>query len=596
MALYQYATKELSISNAKKFLHLLNAEEDTSTTKNSVILYAAIGRSTEWSNDPTRDEVQDNIQQLQYDTKRRFIGAKKINNSDVSHVAPRYDWTTGTVYAMYRDTDEDMYDRQYYVITDQNNVYKCLYNNKGGTSTVKPTGFSTLAFTTSDSYMWKYMYTVDVNDADKFLTTGFIPVKTLTSSSGTQEQDRQIAVQNAAVNGEIQVVETVNAGSGYHGVANGAVVAGGKFSLQISNPAQNPPSSDPGFYNGGSVYILSGTGAGQLRRITKYETSGSTRTLTVNTAFSTVCNTDSRFIISPTVTIIGDGRGAKAYSSINANTGALTGITVIDRGSMYTRASVVITSNTSHGSGATANAYISPIGGHGSDPIGELYADRVMLNVKLQDPEGNYRTGAGYFPSNTDFRTINIIKDPVLKVNSNNVLQATETVANTSNSPSTLRYTTKLTASYSSMNGSTPVNELSVGDIISNERVLNRAKSGALEFVTDLGQTARNTNALSNAVKAANGDIVFISDDPAQSDNSYYNFYINNVDSYSSYAAFQVNDNLIASDSETVVATVTDINGPEANTFSGEILYTEHVEPVSRVPSQIEDIKIILDF
>jgi len=146
------------------------------------------------------------------------------------------------------------------------------------------------------------------------------------------------------------------------------------------------------------------------------------------------------------------------------------------------------------------------------------------------------------------------------------------------------------------MNSDTPINPFSVGDIISNERVLNRAKSGALEFVTDLGSTARNTNALSNAVKAANGDIVFISDDPAQSDTSYYNFYINNVDSYSSYAAFQVNDNLIASDSETNIATVTSMSGPEANTFSGEILYTEHVEPVSRTPSQIEDIKIILDF
>jgi len=594
MATYKYATKELSINNAKKFLHLLNAAEDTSTTKNSVILYTAIGRSTEWSNDPTKDEVQDNIQSLDYDTKRRFIGAKKIKNADVSHVAPRYNWTTGTVYSMYRDTDEDIYDRQYYVITDQNNVYKCLYNNKGAASTVKPTGFSTLAFTTSDSYTWKYMFTVDVNDADKFLTTGFIPVKNLTSSSGTEEDDRQLAVQNAAVNGSIEIIETVNVGSGYHAVANGAVDAGGKFTLSLTGSGDNPPSSIDDFYNGSTVYIKSGTGAGQLRRITNYV--GSTKTMTVNTAFATVCNTDSRVIVSPTVTIIGDGSGAKAYSSVNANTGSITGITVIDKGTFYTRAQALITANSVHGSGATANVYISPIGGHGSDPIGELYANRIMINTKLQDPEGNFRTGAGYFPSNTEFRTINILKDPILKVNSNNVLQATESIANTSNSPDTLRFTTKLTASYLSMNSDTPINPFSVGDIISNERVLNRAKSGALEFVTDLGSTARNTNALSNAVKAANGDIVFISDDPAQSDTSYYNFYINNVDSYSSYAAFQVNDNLIASDSETNIATVTSMSGPEANTFSGEILYTEHVEPVSRTPSQIEDIKIILDF
>jgi hypothetical protein len=438
------------------------------------------------------------------------------------------------------------------------------------------------------------MFTVSVDDADKFLTTNHLPVKKIGTSDGTAEEDRQVLVQNAAVNGSIEVVETVNAGSGYHIIDNGVIAAGGVNDIQLSTSGNTNPSPIDNYYNGDSVYIISGTGAGQLRRVIDYV--GATKIMTVNTAFTTVANTDSRVVVSPTVTIIGDGAGAKAYSRVDTSTGAISNVSVISVGTKYSRASVLVTSNTVHGSGATANVVISPIGGHGSDPITELYADKVMLNTKFIDPEGSVITGAGFIPSNTEFRTISVIKDPILKVNSNNIIQAVESIANTSNSPDTLRLTTRLTASYLQMSGGSPVNPLAVKDIITNERNLLRAKSGALEFVTELGGAGRETVALSNAVKAANADIVYLQDDPSQSDASYYHFYINNVESYGNYAPFQVDDNILKSTSETNVAQVTAIKGPEANTFSGEILYTEHVEPVTRSPEQIEDIKIILDF
>ena len=590
----KYATKDISINNAKAFLHSLNADEDGRSSKKSTILYMALGKNKPWAADPTPDAMTDNDQHLKFDMKRDWIGAKKIKDGDASHVIQRHDWVSGTIYSMYRDTDVDVYARAFYVLTDEFNVYKVLNNNKGVTSTTKPTGYSTLPFTTSDGYMWKYLFTISVDDADKFLTTNHLPVKKIGTSNGTAEEDRQVLVQNAAVNGSIEVVETVNAGSGYHIVDNGVIAAGGKNDIQLSTSGNTNPSPIDNYYNGDSVYIISGTGAGQLRRVINY--SGSTKTLTVNTAFTTVANTDSRVVVSPTVTIIGDGAGAKAYSRVDTSTGAISNVSVISVGSKYSRALALVSSNTVHGSGATANVVISPIGGHGSDPITELYADKVMLNTKFIDPEGSVITGAGFIPSNTEFRTISVVKDPILKVNSNNIIQAIESIANTSNSPDTLRLTTRLTASYLQMSGGSPVNPLAVKDIITNERNLLRAKSGALEFVTELGGAGRATVALSNAVKAANANIVYTQDDPSQSDASYYNFYINNVESYGNYNAFQIDDNILKSTSETNVAQVTAIKGPEANTFSGEILYTEHVEPVTRSPEQIEDIKIVLDF
>lgn len=591
--LYRYATKDLSINNAQAFVDALNAS-DGSSTKNSVILYAVMGNTTDWTNEPNPNFVEDTEQNLQYEQHRKFIGAKKIDVGSVSHVVPRYDWASGTVYSMYRDTDKSMFERQYYALTDQYNVYKCLYNNKGSASTVKPTGFSTLPFTTSDGYTWKYLYTISLGEADKFLTSVHMPVKNIVTPDASPEQTRQQAVQNAAVNGSIEIVETVNLGSGYHQVANAVVEIGGRNTLKISGAGDGGASPIQGFYNGSSVYISSGTGVGQLRRIVQW--SGATKTLTVNTAFATTPNTDSRVIISPTVTIIGDGSNAQAYSRVHPVTGAIANVSVISVGSQYTRAKAIISSNGIHGTGATANAIISPVGGHGSNPVRELSADKILLNVQFNGSEGVSATGAGYIPSNTEFRTLSILKDPVLKVDANNNHVTVESIANTSNSPSTLRFTTRATISYTSMDGNDPVNPLVTNDIITNERNRLAAELGTLEFVTTLGSVQRKADSLSNAIQGANAHIVYIREDETQSDASFYNVYLNSVQSYSNHVAFTKDDIILNSTSDTPVATVEAIQGPEANTFSGELLYTENIRAVSRTPEQIEDIKIILDF
>lgn len=597
--IYRYPTKELSINNAEAFIEDATIasgdfNDDTSTTKQSTILYVGIGRTEDWSNEPNPDVVQDNAQGLNYQTHREMFGAKKVGTNDICSVTTRHNWVSGTVYSMWRDTDQDMYDRAYYVLTDQLNVYVCLFNNKGVTSTVKPTGFSTLAFETSDGYVWKYLYTIPLGLANKFLTTSYMPVRKLTAADGTAEVDRQLLVQNAAVNGSIEIVETVNIGSGYQTVANGAVSAGGTFSLTLSSAAATGASTIDNFYNGSSVYVSDGTGSGQLRRIIDYV--GSTRTLTVNTAFATVCNTDSRVVISPTLTIVGDGSGAKAYCTVDTGVGSISGISVISRGSAFTTAKGYITANSIHGTGASANVIMTVPGGHGKNPVRELSSDKVMINVQLDDNLGVSVNGRGYIPSNTEFRSITVFKDPMLKVDASNAPIAVEKVANTSNAPSTLRMSTKLKVAYSQMSGSTPLNAFTVNDVITNKRLLDKAKSGALEFVTDLSSAVRNTNGLLNATRGANATVTFIRDAEDETDNSIYSVYINNVESYNGYAAFIDNDVILKSTGETEIATISNVQGPEANTYSGEILYTEHVQAVLRDPDQVEDIKIILDF
>jgi hypothetical protein len=587
MAVYRYATKDLSISTAKAFKHSL----ESSDIEDQAVYYVVLGKNGPFVNEPTPVNPDDNEKYLHYDAFRNFIGGKKVNTNDVSHIIERHDWVSGTVYQMYRHTSEDMYERNFYVMTNEYNVYKCLYNNKESASTVKPTGYSTLPFTTSDGYTWKYMYSVSLGEANKFMTAKYIPVKNILNSDGSGESDRQYGVQQAAVNGAIEVIETDNIGSNYLLVDNGVVEAGGRLSIRMSTTTTDLSPID-NIYNGSSVYIKAGTGAGQLRRIIDY--SGTTKTLTVNTAFVTTPNTDSLVVISPTVTIIGDGAGAKAYSLVNANTGAVSNVSIIDVGSGYSEAEVLITANAIHGTGATANAIISPVGGHGSDPIRELYGDKIMLNVQFGVNDGVSANGNGYIPSNTEFRSISVLKNPILKCDSNNNIVATESVANSSNSPSTLRFTSRLTISYTSTLEDRPDIEILPTDTLTTERMRLRAELGELEFVTELSPTVREAKSLSNALRGANCNVVYVREDETQ--NGLYTAYINNVQSYANYPPFVKDDVILKSDSEEKIATVEAIKGPEANTFSGEIVYTENVQVVERDPDQQEDIKIILDF
>lgn len=588
MATYSFGTKDLSVRSARAFLKAMSAS-DGRNTKNSYIIYAAIGKSSDWAQEPFPALVSDTDASLHYDVQKDFIGAKKVDAGSVSHVTDRYDWVSGTVYAMYKSSSDSMYSKTFFVLTDELNVYKCLFNNSAAASTVRPSGYSTLPFKTSDGYVWKYMYSISLGEAEKFLTASHMPVKTLLSPDTSPEQTRQAAVQNASVNGAIEIIETNSIGSGYAQVTGAQTLVGGKKSLQISGSGV---SAVQGFYNGSSVYISSGTGLGQLRRIEKYV--GATRTLTVNAAFTTTPNTDSQLIISPTVTIIGDGSSAQAYSKVNPTTGSLEEITVINVGSGYTKANVKITANTIHGSGGTANAILSPVGGHGNDPVRELGADRLCLNVKYNSSEGISANGNGYVPSNTSFRTISLLKDPILKVNSNNEHQTLESIANTSNSPTNLRLTTRATISYIS---ELPAEQrLQAKDIITNERNRLSAELGTLEFVTQLGRQQRKAKAMQNAVQGANAEVVYIRDDETQSDPTFFTMYLNNVNSYGPHIPFTKDDVVLEKSSNTALGTIELIKGPEANTCSGEVIYTENVQPVSRTPDQTEDIKIILDF
>ena len=90
----------------------------------------------------------------------------------------------------------------FYVITDEYNVYKCLDNNNGGKSTIKPIGTQVLPISLSDNYVWKYMFNVPIALRTKFLNDDYFPVVTALS-------------QQYYSNGGIEFVKIDSRGTGY---------------------------------------------------------------------------------------------------------------------------------------------------------------------------------------------------------------------------------------------------------------------------------------------------------------------------------------------------------------------------------------------
>ena len=134
---------------------------------------------------------------------------------------------------------------QFYVVTDEFNIYKCLDNNNNSISTAKPSEVSAEPFFTSDGYKWKFMGAIPISLRNKFLTTTQIPVTTsITNQFYSRGAIREVEVLDTGNNytyGSIVVQ-----GDGYledepYLVINYDVVSGGNAVYTTANVTIDPP-------------------------------------------------------------------------------------------------------------------------------------------------------------------------------------------------------------------------------------------------------------------------------------------------------------------------------------------------------------------
>lgn len=476
----------------------------------------------------------DSYQNIYYDIWRNMMSLKKVQVPDVSHVIPRYNWANNLYWTEYSDDNATLANNQFYCYTTDSNVYKCIDNNRDANSTVMPTGTGTSIINTADGYRWKYMYTVDGGQITKFRTADWIPVKTLTANDGSA----QWTVQQNAIssgNGAIFHVRVDANGHSYLHTTNTFTTVTNTTWMKLRSTA----SAIDGTYVGSGLFISEGAAAGQYRKIVKYW--GSNNTVVVNSAFSVTPNTSSRYVISPLVTIRGDSGGtttsrATAYVS-NTFAGQVRKITMINYGRSYSTANVTITANSTHGFGASAHAIISPLTGHGSDAVDELYGTAVMMNVRTTGSESNT------FTTNNDFRIIGLIANPLL---------ANGSVANSS----VIDQTTRIGV------------ELVGGDFIEDE-VITGTVSGAKARLVYFANTnnARTDGVLKVIRVTTNG----------------------------TGGSFQVGE-LVTGSNSGLTANVVSVTKPALKPYSGYLIYTENKDPVTRDLAQTEDYKLTITF
>lgn len=271
--------------------------------------YIGIGRSQDWDSSDTAPTPINS----QREARNLRLNLQSIKSAEsVSFVAPRYNWASGTIYSGWDDDVAGYPTNAYYVITDNNSVYICLKQGKDNTgatvtSTVQPTGSSTTSFKTADGYVWKFLYTLSAADASKYLSANYIPVKLqgLTDSNSPANDIEQLAIQNAAIPGQIGNIKITSGGTGYSSAPTVSIVGDGDSAQAFA------------VVSGGAVIDirLDSNGSGTI-----YHGSGYTRANVVLTGggYSTVAT--ARATLSPKLGFGGDPRDDLKSTAIMFNT------------------------------------------------------------------------------------------------------------------------------------------------------------------------------------------------------------------------------------------------------------------------------------
>ena len=181
-------------------------------------IYCFLSEVNTWPTE-TDPPVPEQSQKYIKDLYKNMFIAKRITSNEMSPVVERIDWRYGDVYDYYRD-DIDMFQkdpngtitRRFYVRNKFDQVFKCLWNNNGTTSTKEPyfepgTYSTNNVYQGTDGYKWKYMYTITYANKIKFLDDTWMPVPMSASVPN--------AVDTFAGAGSIDVINITNGGSGY---------------------------------------------------------------------------------------------------------------------------------------------------------------------------------------------------------------------------------------------------------------------------------------------------------------------------------------------------------------------------------------------
>ena len=333
--------------------------------------YYFLGKIEPWGDVDIPPETTSENYKSETDIRSNALYFKKIGSNDVSVMTKRFNWEFGKIYEKWND-EKVMYELPFYCITNDNIVYKCLDNNGGVASTVKPEDKSFSVFRTSDGYLWKYMYTVPTFKHARFSSDNYIPVqKSLTDSFYNK--------------GSIDQISITKSGSGYLdtamttiGVSTDTVTGSGASASIVTNSSGKIVGFSNivvgnNYTNGVNLTIVSETGFGA--EITANIINGSVSSFNIIHAGSGYIDNS---------TILFNVGGAVLIPSISNTTGSIEKITIVNGGIGYVSApTLTVYSVSGHGTGKYGN---TPI-------LTAIVHDGKIVEVAVSDPGVGYLNG-----------------------------------------------------------------------------------------------------------------------------------------------------------------------------------------------------------
>lgn len=297
---------------------------------------------------------------------------KLIDSNDAAIVVPRRNWVPGVVYDMYDDYSGDrvsftgatsLENSTFYVLTDEFNVYKCLFNNNNGQSSVKPIGTSEVSFSTSDGYTWKFMYSIPLSLRNKFLTTSYMPV----ISALANQFYSNGAITNYTISSpgksytansyKVKAINVINGGSGYLSAQTGTNPTANISNIQLTAGVVTVTTSSAHGYLAGQAVSVNCTSNTSINGNYVIQTIPSTTTFTYLKTGSNITSTSATGTVKNTGLIIvfplppSGGVQAQAHVNSYSEGGQILQITVTNQGSGYVNPPLPTIISPSTGSG-----------------------------------------------------------------------------------------------------------------------------------------------------------------------------------------------------------------------------------------------------
>jgi len=549
--------------------------------------YYIMGSSVDKANDILNTQFE------KREFQRRVIFGNKVTDDDVRYMFMLNDWTSGTIYDDFDDTQDSSLLNMFVTITnDEGNyyVYKCISNSNATASTVAPSinvgvdgGVSASTYetvTSSDGYVWKYMFSVTNSDAKVFATTDSLPLPypaygDAAVKAAAKEDVSQVIITNTPNSlfasctfgpGTVEETDPTGIASASTVTLDSVVVDGTdtnkkSIRVKISPKSGNFLATANNFYTNLYLWRSDGKVFDILTSVVP-SASGVFIDVVISTTETKASFDDGAktYKLLPKISVsrsVSTGIPCIAYGIID-RFGTLVNVEFQNKGTKYKHATATLllppgvaeAASTASLTPTSLRAVVSPKGGHGSNPINEMSMSRlaVITNFSGEDV---------LIPDSNNYTKVALLKNPTFSDGTNPTQFDNRTVITIAgNVTSTAVVGSYITQSVTLSGGTGTESETVIGRI--HESVYD-GSTNTLIYLVDYSGDFQNIY--------QTGD-VYVRTTPTSSDANVLS--INNASNDVVYGKY--------------------------SPYTGEILHFVDFDPIERQADRKEKIKFIFDF